>query len=162
MSAGELLGPPHGHADEIAPSHRERVLSCCRLVAAFGLRREPEVLVSTLVFVERLLRVQPGLLLPCTLRPVFLTAFILALKTVNDEIPSGVMKAIGHAGLVHVDSGCLWKLEAAYLQAMAWNVSGCQTSPAVPPSRAWYSRRRDLRAGGRPIQRSRCSTWLSA
>ena len=86
---------------------------------------------STLVFVERLLRVHPELLLPCTLRPVLLTAFILALKTVSDEIPSGVMEAIGRAGLVNVDGRRLWQLEAAYLEALAWNVSGCQTSPAA-------------------------------
>ena len=127
-SAGELLGPPHRHAEDIAPSHRECVLSCCRLITAFGLRREPEFLVFTLVFVERLLRENPILLLPCTLRPIVFTAVILALKTVNDEIPSGVMEAIGRAGLVHVDSGRLYHLEAAYLKAMAWNVSVCPAS----------------------------------
>ena len=102
----------------------------CRLVTEFGLRGEPEVLVFTLVLVERLLRVHPNLLLPCTLRPVLLVALVLGLKIMCDESLSGAKKAIARAGLVHVDGYHLWQLEGAYLDAVAWDVSGCQTSHA--------------------------------
>mmetsp|Transcript_16781 Transcript_16781/g.37626 ORF Transcript_16781/g.37626 Transcript_16781/m.37626 type:complete len:242 (-) Transcript_16781:100-825(-) len=93
------------------------------LVTEFGLRGEPEVLVFTLVLVERLLRVHPNLLLPCTLRPVLLVALVLGLKIMCDESLSGAKKAIARAGLVHVDGYHLWQLEGAYLDAVAWDVN---------------------------------------
>ena len=108
-----------------------------------------------LVLVERLLRVHPGLLLPCTLRPVLLVSFVLSLKIKCDEALDSARKAILRAGLVHVDGSRLWQLEAAYLEAVAWDVSSCWTSNAAAIARVLSCNLRgwlaDRRATAEPI-----------
>ena len=94
----------------------------CRIMVAFQLQEEVEVLVSALILVERFIRKSPGSLTVCTLRPLLLTAVWLSTKHHIDEQLCGIVAALTRIGFTNVDHRRCCRREAAFLLELDWHV----------------------------------------
>ena len=93
-----------------------------RLCVAFEVRSEGEVLVGTLVLIERLIRCQgKPCFTPHTAVPILLTAFTLSCKCYF-EGHADVVGALNFVGFATVEPAQLFELEKAFLDAVDWNL----------------------------------------
>jgi len=93
-----------------------------QLMVALGARREADVLVHTLVLVERLVGQSMDCLCRYTWRPIVLTAFILSVKKYFDETTVGIVHNLNAIGITGLSRCLLFRYETSFLDCIDWNV----------------------------------------
>ena len=93
-----------------------------RLLCALDVRHEPEVLVSALILIERVVAAMPGVLSPHTWRPLLTVAVVVSAKRYLDEMVSDMVFRLKRHGFATLDRRRLYHYELAFLDCIGWNV----------------------------------------
>ena len=93
-----------------------------RLITAFDMLSQPEVLVFAFVLLERFVIANAGVLAPSTIRSIVLTAYSLAAKSACDELITDAASCLHHSGFEGMSPSKLLSLEKAFVEAISWRL----------------------------------------